>query len=185
MPIFLILGALALIFMGKHGEATKVSNEDNADTLPDVDSTQAHDSHSKEFDDAFEMASHATGVPFALIKAHAIRESALKPDAYRYENTTVGASYGLMQVLWHTGKDKFAKWGYPDEDLGTGDKLFEPDVSALLGAQIIADNLTRLSLRDAINAYNTGVAESVRVAPNNYVNDVLKYYSQIVGRTVS
>jgi soluble lytic murein transglycosylase-like protein len=154
--------------------------------LPDVDSSDQGGSFSDTFDSAFEAASNRTGVPFALIKAHAIRESALNDGAYRYENPRQGASYGLMQVLWVDGSDRFADWGYPDSALGMGGSfLYNPTVNAYLGAMIIQDNLKRLRLRDAVNAYNTGVKESVRRAPGNYVDDVLKNYSLIVGQTVN
>ncbi len=160
------------------------SSAGTSKSLPDVEPENQGGTYKVLHDTAFYEAHLRTGVPFALIKAHAQRESNFDEKAYRYENPRQGASYGLMQVLWVKGSNRFARWGYTDDDIRDGSLLYLPDVNAFLGAKIIEDNLTRLSLRDAINAYNTGVAEKVRVAPGNYVNMVLKVYSTLVGKEV-
>lgn len=137
-----------------------------------------------DYDKSLYRASESTDVPFAVLKAHAIRESALKAAAYRLEPTGK-ASYGLMQILWWKNSGRFTKWGYSDDDIGDGSLLYDANVNCFLGAKIWRDNWDRMqNLRDTINAYNTGVVESKRVAPGNYVNDVLKYYSEIVGGNV-
>ena len=141
--------------------------------------------YSRAYDSAFLAASNATGVPFALIKAHAVRESALDPNATRNEpprgSRPASASYGLTQILWWPGSERFDQFGYPDDSLDDGAKLFDPETNAIIGAKIMQDNLDRLgNLRDAINAYNTGVRENVRIAPGNYVNDVIKIYSELI-----
>lgn len=156
--------------------------------LPDIDSASQKGTFKKDYDASIEKASGSTGVPFALIKAHAIRESSLDPIAYHYDNKSSGASYGLLQTEWRSGDDRFAKYGYPDSVLGSdGSGLYDPDVSSFIGACIIRDNLNWLSgnLRDAVNAYNTGTREAQRPAPGNYVDNVLSYYSQILGVSVS
>ncbi len=176
--VFGILIAGAVYFMS--GQNPSITSN----SLPDVEPENQGGNFKVIHDDAFHEAHLATGVPFALIKAHAKRESNFDEKAYRFETVKKGASYGLMQVLWVKGSNRFAKWGYTDDDIRDGSLLYLANINAFLGAKVIEDNLKRLGLRDAINAYNTGVSESVRIAPNNYVNDVLKIYSTLVGREV-
>lgn len=162
--------------------------------IPDVDSANQSGTYSTTYDENFEDASGATGVPFALIKAHAIRESSLSATAYHFDNSTVGASYGLMQVEWIAGSNRFSKYGFTDAQIGDGSLLYDPATNALIGASIIKDNLNWLmpggvfkagavSLRDVINAYNTGTIESKIEAPANYVNDVIAYYTTLIAQS--
>lgn len=147
---------------------------------PDVMPENQGGTFKGDYDDKFLQVSQEENVPFALLKAHSIRESSLNPTAY-HADTSAKASYGLMQVEWWASSNRFANWGYSDDTIGDGSILYDPYVSIKLGAKIIKDNYSRLkSLRDCINAYNTGAAESVREAPANYVDDVLGYYSQLV-----
>jgi soluble lytic murein transglycosylase-like protein len=175
------------------------TTRNNSWGLPDVDSANQEGGYDTTYDESYEKASGATGVPFALIKAHAIRESNQVPTAY-HSDTATQFSYGLMQVEWSMDSssslyNRLSKYGsqYSGDQL-TPSVLEDPDTSALLGASIIADNLNWLTpsgknglqgLRDTINAYNTGTPESKIPAPNNYVNDVLKYYAAIIGQNVT
>lgn len=137
-----------------------------------------------DFDDAMMQASVQTGVPFALIKAHCIAESALVPSASRTEPNG-RKSYGLSQILWWPNSNRFANWGYSDDKIGDGSILYDPTTCCYIGAMIMQDNLKRLgNLTDAINAYNTGVAASVRIAPLGYVDKVKGYYTTLVGTQV-
>lgn len=180
----------AALYFTKSGntQSTDTTNgipvhRDNPWSLPDIDSSEQKGVYARDYDDAFEKASHATRVPFALIKAHAIRESSLNPGAYHYDNERSGASYGLMQVEWNKN-NRFDKYGYPDSELGRdGSKLYDSEISAMLGAYIIRDNLNWLkgNIRDTINAYNTGSTELNRPAPNNYTDDVIGYYQTLIG----
>lgn len=169
--------------------SSSVSSGSNPWNLPDIDSAHQLGAFKKDFDSSFEKASGATSVPFALIKAHAIRESSLVPGAYHYDNASAGASYGLMQVEWKPGSNRLAQFGsqYSADSIRDGSILYDPDTSAFLGASIIAQNLRHFkgNLRDSINAYNTGVAESIRQAPANYVDDVLNYYQAIIGASIN
>lgn len=181
------------------GDPNPSVTRQNAWNLPDIDSSLQGGAWDPTYDESFEKASGATGVPFALIKAHSLREAKdpntqkLDPQAYHYDNPTSGASYGLLQTEWRYGDDRFAKYGFPDSDIGSqGDKLYDPDTSAMIGAFIIRDNLNWLAkgkglqgLRDTINAFNTGTPEAKHAAPGNYVNDVLKYYADIIGEDVT
>ena len=201
MPILLLLalgaGAAVLLFSQDSSgldlggvfsmEATgPVSTGGYKDVLPE----NQGGSWDIQFDGSFQRSGQKNGVPFALLKAHAIRESALDPNAIRNEPATSSrppsASYGLMQILWWKSSNRFARYGYSDDFIGDGSVLYNSEVNTDIAAHLIKENLNRFgNLRDAINAYNTGVAESVRVAPNNYVDDVLSYYSTLVGSSVT
>lgn len=160
-----------------------VNQNFNCDLL-DVDPSAQGGNYKRDYDDYFAQASVETGVPWALIKAHAIAESSLVPNASLTEPNG-RKSYGLMQVLWWPSSQRFANWGYGDDKIGDGSILYDPGVSAYLGAMVMQDNLSRFgNLTDAINAYNTGVAASKRVAPFGYVDKVKKYYSALVGQAV-
>lgn len=187
LGILAVVGALILLFKPK---STATPAQDTPSTftndfnLADVAPADQGGSFSTQYDDAMMQASFEKSVPFALIKAHAIRESSLRASAYRLEPTGK-ASYGLMQILWWQNSNRFAQFGFPDDVVRDGSPLYDPGINTKIGAAIIADNLNRLgNLRDAINAYNTGVRESIREAPGNYVDDVLSYYETLVGRSV-
>jgi len=193
MEIAIFLAIIASLFVSKKGVTSDIQATqsgivtNNKWNLPDIDSSIQRGVYLRDFDESFEKASHATGVPFALIKAHALRESSLAPGAYHYDNARSGASYGLMQVEWNFN-NRFAKYGFDDAVLGRdGSGLYDPDTSAMIGACVIRDNLNWLSgnLRDSINAYNTGGPESKRRAPGNYVDDVINYYQTLIGGSVN
>lgn len=157
--------------------------------LKDIDPDKQGGGYKKDFDQAFIRASKKRGVPFALIKAHAIAESSLKPEAYRDESSGRAdrknwASRGLMQILWWPGSERWKKYGYPDADLGNdGSIMFDPDINTDIAAALIKDNLkaTKNNVRDAINMYNTGKTEAQYKAPYGYVDKVLGYYKKLIG----
>lgn len=200
MPILALLLLAGGIFLGlsvgKKSEGSALGNDSYHEPepvisgigLPDVLPINQGGTFKRDYDSEFYRVSQETGVPFALLKAHAIRESNLKPNAIRHEPGTSkrppSASYGLMQILWWQDSERFSAWGYPDQELDGGERLFNVYENIYLGAQIILDNYNRLGLRDSINAYNTGVAENKRVAPGNYVNDVLKNYQTLIGKEI-
>lgn len=195
MPILLILGIAAVIglFVSNKNAAAESGSADivlpgppsNIMGLPDCLPEHQHGVYRQDYDEAFEAACIEFKIPFGLLKAHAIRESALKSSAYRQEPNGK-ASYGLMQILWWPQSNRFADWGYTDDQIGDGSLLYDPVVNTRVAAQLIADNWqTYGNIRDTINAYNTGVSEARHVAPGNYVDDVLNYYSTLVGVTIS
>lgn len=178
-------GAAVLFLMNKKpGEAV------NEWGLEDIDPELQGGNYKRDFDTAFEIASHKSGVPFALLKAHALIESSLNPNAYRNENPTnradrIGwASRGLMQLLWWPNSERFKKYGWSDEAIDYGDGLFDPETNADIAAQLIRENLKTCdgNLRDAINMYNTGKKEAQYSAPFEYVNRVLKFYNTLLGK---
>lgn len=194
MILPLMIGAgILLLFLPKN------SNEQGSDDMKrlydidDVDPNEQGGSYKRDYDIFMEAAADEFKVPFALIKAHAIAESSLNPNAFLDENPKKlpqrqgWASRGLMQILWWPGSDRFKKYGYADKDLGLdGIRMFEPNVNVRIAAQLIRDNLqsSKGDVRDAINMYNTGKKESVYPAPNGYTDKVYKYYKTILGKGI-
>lgn len=183
MP-FLILIGLGVILFGASGAFAMSGGK-----LRDVSPDEQKGGFKKDFDQAFLRASKARGVPFALLKAHAIAESSLNPKAFRDESSGRSdrkgwASRGLMQVLWWPGSERWKKYGHPDSELGSdGSLMFDPDINTDIAAALIKDNLKACgdNLRDAVNMYNTGKTEAQFKAPNGYVDKVLGYYNKILG----
>lgn len=153
--------------------------------LPDVLPQNQGGNYKRDYDQYFYEYSEMKGVPFALMKAHAIQESSINHRAFRQEPNGK-ASYGLMQVLWWKNSNRFKQWGYSDDMIGDGSLLYDPEVNIDIASEIILDNFrVHKNLRDAVNSYNTGRNEATRPAPHDYVNKVLKYYSNIVGRQIT
>lgn len=193
LGLLLIIGAVGGVYLYSQNASATTQNLEvsvgqkflnpNYD-LFDVSPDDQQGGFLKTYDQQMLEASVITGVPFALIKAHSIQESSLKPSAFRQEKK--GASYGLMQVMWWPSSQRFQKWGYSDDQLAQGQKLFDPTINCFLGAMVIKDNLERFdSLDDAINAYNTGVSVSQHSAPYDYVKKVKNYYQKILGGSIT
>lgn len=155
---------------------------DLADTTPE----KQGGNFKRDYDIYFDAAANEFGVPFALLKAHAFRESSFNARAFRDENPTgrtdrIGwASRGLMQLLFWPKSDRFAKYGFAANR--NPDDLFDPNLNIRIAAQLIRDNLkaSNGNIRDAVNMYNAGVKESVRKAPHNYVDNVLSTYQTLL-----
>lgn len=153
-----------------------------------LDPSEQGGSFKRDFDSVFWNVAQDMQVPFCLLKAHAIAESSLDPQAYVDESNQRAdrkgwASRGLMQVLWWPGSNRFDKYGFPDSEMMNGDLLFDPDVNVTIAAHIISDNLrsSQGNIRDAINMYNTGKKEAQYQAPGGYVDKVLGFYNQLLG----
>ena len=162
--------------------------------LPDVNPDVQGGSFKRDYDLEFQSVSDETGVPFALLKAHAIRESSLNEKAFRDENPSkrtdrIGwASRGLMQILWWPNSNRWGKYGFPDATLGPmGENMFNPYINIKIAAHLIRDNLNACggNVRDAINMYNTGKKEAQYQAPHDYVNKVLSSYETLIKRKVT
>lgn len=192
MIIPLIAGAFILYGISKsntdssiHSSDDRVVNMNRLFNLKDVDPGDQGGTWKRDYDFVFEAGADNTGVPFALLKAHAIMESSLNPKAYLDENPQknpkrIGwASRGLMQLLYWPNSTRFEKYGFKSS---TGNELFESIVNVEIGAKLIADNLKSCggNIRDAINMYNTGKKESVFKAPHNYVDRVLSNYETLI-----
>ena len=192
MPIVLVglvFISVMMLSRGALGSSENMSKKRNWD-LDDIEPENQGGSLKTDYDIIFEKYADKYDVPFALLKAHAYRESSLKPTAFMDENPSkrsdrVGwASRGLMQTLWWPKSQRFKKYGYPDEILSNGEAIFRPEVSIDIGAQIIRDNLKACDgvLRDAINMYNTGKKEAQYQAPNDYVGKVLSTYNLLINK---
>lgn len=199
MPFLIFFGLSAIgIFYLSSGEVTEMITGKKLYDLPDVDPANQGGNYKDDYDVIFESVSKSTGVPFALLKAHAIQESSLNPRAFTDENPqktadrSGWASRGLMQILAWPGTTRLVQFGFTSDDLfdsvqGDLGKLYDPYTNVKIGAAIIASNLRSCggNLRDAVNMYNAGVKESVRKAPLGYVDKVLGYYSTLIGKDVS
>lgn len=173
----------------RQSEGSEVKIDTLVGQLPDVLPSEQGGKYSRDWDDAFKRASARWDVPFALLKAHAIQESSLIKTAIRHEPATrtrpPSASYGLMQLLWWPGSDRFKNYGWSADRIGDASILYDEYVNTDIAAQLIRDNFrTFKTLRDSINAYNTGVKESVRPAPHNYIDRVLGYYEKISNQKI-
>lgn len=192
MPILIgVLGFLGILFYSQRasGGVLNMSNKRLFD-LEDIDPSEQGGGYKKDFDLFFEASADKYGVPFSLLKAHALMESSLNPKAYRDENPQKKesrkgwASRGLMQLLFWPGSTRFEKYGYDADSLDQGEELYEPYINIDIAAQLIRQNLNdcKGNLRDAINMYNAGVKESVRKAPENYVDRVLTFRNKILNK---
>lgn len=91
-------------------------------------------------------AHHAVDV--ALVHAIAAVESGFDPSAVNRANKNGSRDIGLMQIN-SSWLPVLARWSI------TEDKLFDPCVSAYVGAWILADNIARLGRNwRAVGAYN-------------------------------
>lgn len=184
----LIIGAAVLGIAAIFGAKAVGVSRGRLFDLKDIEPDKQGGKFKRDFDRSFERAANLTGVPFALLKAHAIAESSLNASAFRDESGNRAdrkgwASRGLMQILWWPGSERWKKYGFPDSSLGRdGSVMFEPDVNTEIAARLIRDNLNQVkgNLRDAVNMYNTGKTEAQFKAPFNYVDKVLGYYNTIL-----
>lgn len=203
--ILVILGAfgMGLYLYKKNSETSQYIIESESVmnriyNLKDVSIGGQSGGYKRDYDFYFMEAADEFKVPFALLKAHAIKESSLNPKAYLDENPKRDtakngwASRGLMQLLWANDKlttqklyDRFKKYGYSGDVISysNGDLLFDVTVNLRIAAQLIRDNLQACggNIQDAINMYNTGVKYSVRQAPGGYTEKVVEYYKKILG----
>jgi soluble lytic murein transglycosylase-like protein len=114
-----------------------------------------------EFDKLFEKTGKDYHIKSLLLKAIAVRESALNPRAYRHEPeywehylkhldswkdkepTIVAASYGLMQILFTTASGL----GF----VGTAEELYDPTINIDLGAKALFEIMERVKKHDYSN----------------------------------
>lgn len=118
-----------------------------------------------------------TGAPFtaALIMGIMQTESSFNPRAYRAEPQINDASYGLMQVLYSTARDR----GYG----GAPDGLYDPEVNIRLGIahlewsrQYLAARMGPPSESQLLSGYNAGVGYVMKGGDRlSYVQKVQRY----------
>jgi len=140
----------------------------------------------QNLDAIFQRYGIAYGVDPLLLKAIAMRESSLNPEAI---NAADHYSVGLMQVLYRPRdednldagpKNHFNVEGW---DQATFTKLKDPDFNVKIGAQILAWNIRTFGLPRGIAVYN---AWDQRDMPINgpfknqaYVDGVLSNYRSL------
>jgi len=114
-------------------------------------------------DDLFRKWGAVYGVEWQLLKAIAVTESRLNPDAV---NTADKESIGLMQVLCRPdGEGGCSNRLYVDGwSEATRKKLFDPRFNIRIGAQILAWNIRAYGLPKAIAVYNRWAERTSPVA---------------------
>jgi hypothetical protein len=127
-------------------------------------------------DDLFKKWGAVYGVEWRLLKAIAITESRLNPDAV---NSRDKESIGLMQVLCHPdGEGGCSNRLNVDGWSGaTRKKLFDPHFNIRIGTQILAWNIRTYGMPKAVAVYNRWAERTSPVAGpfenQSYVDAVL------------
>lgn len=175
-------GNLPLIFLGDAESDGSVLADDAtqlATTYPVIPATPKN-----EIDALFLKYGTLYNVPPNLLKALAVVESALKPNAIR-NNPPNDVSAGLMQVLCLPGANgvctnKFNVDGWQGMTL---QRLLDPETNIKIGAQIIAYNLRTYGYKRGIAVYNSWSARNSPADgpfPNDaYVNKVLSLVNKL------
>ena len=139
----------------------------------------------QDLDSLFVKHGAVTGVPWQLLKAVAMRESSLNPDAINEEYDGPGgvASRGIMQVLCPQ-KLNVPGWKGREPEGGCN-VLFDPDKGIHFGAHILKWNLETFGFPRGVSVYNN---YSMRKAPlhgpfsnQGYVDAILRYFIQYGG----
>jgi len=132
------------------------------------------------FDDLFRAAGAQYGVDPLLLKAIAIHESSLNPNA---ANTSDPAdpSYGLMQMSCMpdgSGGCRASEFNLPGWPPANQQALFDPATSIGLGAALMAQNLRAVqgNVWQAVAMYNSG-----QTYDPAYTNAVSSIYKQMGG----
>lgn len=130
----------------------------------------------RSIDDLLKELGAAYGVEWRLLKAVAVTESRLNPNAVNFADNE---SIGLMQVLCRPDglggcSNKLNVDGWSE---ATRKKLFDPSFNIRIGAQILAWNIRTYGLPKAIAVYNRWAERTALVAGpfenQSYVDAVL------------
>jgi soluble lytic murein transglycosylase-like protein len=107
------------------------------------------------------LVNPAWGIPIDEVLAYCEVESSFNPRAYRFERHLNEASYGLMQVLESTARDRGL--------IGPPENLYEPEIGLEIGCAHVIWTRDFLALRGAPSdplsvalAYNAGVGNALR-----------------------
>lgn len=111
--------------------------------------------------DVAALVNPAWGVPIDEVLAYVEVESGFNPRAYRWESNLGEASYGLMQVLESTARDR----GF----IGPPTNLYQPEIGLEIGCAHVIWTRDFLASRGAPSdpisvalAYNAGVGNALR-----------------------
>jgi soluble lytic murein transglycosylase-like protein len=112
-------------------------------------------------EDVAAIVNPAWGVPLDEVLAYCEIESSFHPRAYRFERHLNEASYGLMQVLESTARDRGL--------IGPPENLYEPEIGLEIGCAHVIWTQNFLASRGAPSdplsvalAYNAGVGNALR-----------------------
>ena len=126
-------------------------------------SMKISDASPQSIDDLFRKWGAVYGVEWRLLKAIAVTESRLNPDAV---NAADKESIGLMQVLCRPDgaggcSNRLNVDGWSE---ATREKLFDPRFNIKIGAQILAWNIRTYGMPKAIAVYNRWAERTSPVA---------------------
>lgn len=119
----------------------------------------------------WEQAARANGVEVAMLKAIAWQESRGYPGAVGVADRKTGnRAYGMMQI-YSTHLPRLKARGI------TKEKLFEPCTSIQLGAEVLADCISKFGQKwKSVGCYFTGPASKDVAAQERYVASVKSHY---------
>ena len=107
------------------------------------------------------MVDPGWGVPLADVLAYCEVESSFNPRAYRFERHLNEASYGLMQVLESTARDRGL--------IGPPENMYQPEIGLEIGCAHVVWTQNFLATRGAPSdplsvalAFNAGVGNALR-----------------------
>ncbi|MBX3456710.1 transglycosylase SLT domain-containing protein, partial [Ferrovibrio sp.] len=117
----------------------------------------------------------------ALIMGMIATESSYRPNAYRYEARLGEASYGLMQVLESTARDRGM--------VGSPEQMYDPEIGIRFGMRQLKWSYDYLAARigppsreQLLSAYNAGVGYVVKGGARiDYAAKVELYMADWVG----
>lgn len=142
----------------------------------------SNDANEPTLDELFQKWGAYFGVEWQLLKAHAIVESSLDPNAV---NETDNESIGLMQILCRPDgnggcMNRLNVEGWSE---ATREKLFNPDFNIRIGAGILAWNIRHYGLPRGIAMYNRYAEKDSPIGGpfqnQAYVDKVLSNYRRI------
>jgi soluble lytic murein transglycosylase-like protein len=137
-------------------------------------------------DSLFKKYGAKYGVDWQLLKAIAMAESSLQPDAVR-NNPPHDVSVGVMQILCLPGPSGYCsnRFNVDGWQGMTADKLLDPETNIAIGAQILAWNLRTYGNPRGIAVYNSYSARHAGPTgpfPNDsYVAKVLRNLAKLKG----
>lgn len=112
-------------------------------------------------EDVTAIVNPAWGVPLDEVLAYCEVESSFNPRAYRFERHLNEASYGLMQVLESTARDRGL--------IGPPENMYEPEIGLEIGCAHVVWTQNFLASRGAPSdplsvalAFNAGVGNALR-----------------------
>lgn len=179
--IAMLAAGVGLFFFSRKASAAGASDTTTDTTMETTDTAISQDDSGTGLDALFQKWGAYYEVDWRLIKAHAIVESALNPNAENKADPSVG----LMQILCKPDggggcSNVFHVEGWSK---ATHDGLFDPDFNIQIGTQIIQKNIAAYGLPRAIAVYNRyAERNSPQEGPfqnQAYVDKVISHYKEL------